>query len=393
VAGVVLADFDLSMLGARSKQCDNSFVKNGLVDSAFCGDLLPTGVVNITVGPQSKLCRAVACAYRAMGCKEETLRVENTIKAGGGVVGTACAADFGLDGDVCDTAGKIVYNTNLPDFSNPKSIAASLSLCSPLITLAITAFPAYAMYADKVGPCGAFCRDAACGLNILCAKQAAPTIKFLAMQTCANASVLSCASFANDMSGTDLTDAPTQSTTTPEATSGTRTRTRDSSSTGSLPTDWATGDSTTSANSHSSDGSLDASAIADMCEKASKTSCQNCTLAHPQCVYCASRRTCMPMPAGGGWFGPSTDMKTNLAPLDTDVCGDWQYKQCWLEGRFVIYIGAGAVALVVCCCCVCISVCICCACRSGKRRRTGYRVQVDDEADDVALLNGASSRE
>jgi hypothetical protein len=53
----------------------------------------------------------VACGYRALGCRQETARVEAMITGGGGVVG-ACRAM--LSDAQCSQLGSLVFNKNLP---------------------------------------------------------------------------------------------------------------------------------------------------------------------------------------------------------------------------------------------------------------------------------------
>eukprot|EP01108_Squamamoeba_japonica_P005174 TRINITY_DN4066_c0_g1_i1.p1 TRINITY_DN4066_c0_g1~~TRINITY_DN4066_c0_g1_i1.p1 ORF type:complete len:276 (+),score=101.64 TRINITY_DN4066_c0_g1_i1:2-829(+) len=128
----------------------------------------------------------------------------------------------------------------------------------------------------------------------------------------------------------------------------------------------------------------------DPCAQIVNATCQSCTLhsAH-SCVFCASERKCV---SGGSWLGVVDKSKSQIDnaqdALFGERCVDWQFGQCWLQGRMLLFVLAGtSVALL--CCCVCVCVCCICKCRRKRKQTSGYsRLLEDSPDDDVPLMSG-----
>lgn len=244
----------------------------------------------------------------------EAARVEKRITDAGGVVASKCDKNFGskmtktsltfflsettltifvcvcivtgVDASLCDIAGRVVYNPAQPDFTSYQTIAATASVCSPIVAQLAQVVPMLKPFASKLGPCGEFCRDAACGLNILCATQASSVISFINSQPCpANVTALDCASFGGgdtNSGGTDNTS-PTKSMMVPDTVAPTDAPT-------STPDVAVAGISLTPADYAK-------------CASLSDTSCKQCTADNAICMWCESTKSCNATTTA--WLGPS----------------------------------------------------------------------------------------
>merc|ERR1719197_348541 len=402
--------FDFSDIGARSQQCDNKFVKNQLITSLVCSSLIPVPIKGIQLGADSKICHGIACALRAMGCRDEAIAAEAMITAAGSSI-ASCGEDFGLDHELVTKLGHYVYNNDFPDLTSVKGALNSLSLCSPLIKFALSLLKIDNAVGDKLGLCGEYCQIAACGLNILAAEQAAPAIAAIndeiAKGHCSNTTEpLACASFQDeeiDGSTTPVADGtvasshvlPTVSSmdTVPVIKTSSHSPTQVTDNQNNNERNTVTASSSASVNDslpvwpnhvNTEMGASGHNATAVACADIQNVTCASCTLHGRECIFCADAGTCQDV-NDGGWFGPLGNVKHDT--IDSHTCTSWYYKQCLVKGE-VMWIGAVVLAgLILLCCLVC---CVCCICKCRKKRRArGYKLHLEAESDEagVALMD------
>jgi len=235
---------------------------------------------------------------------------------------------------------------------NYTAIAEGLSLCNPdvpaLLALAATLMPGQfgvlANYSSLLGPCGAMCREAVCGLDILCPTEGASVIAIIKKKTCSGVPALSCVSTGTNITGATVTSTPQSTPLT---------------------------------------------AAAGSCAALSGTSCARCTIDRSDCTWCDGMNACIPR--GAGALGPKGDVYADFFDCCTS-CTDWRYGQCWVSGRTAIIAPVASAAILLCA--TCCGVAVCCWCRAKKRRaRVGYKVHHDAETDDVSLLAHADDED
>lgn len=101
------------------------------------------------------------------------------------------------------------------------------------------------------------------------------------------------------------------------------------------------------------------------------TDCGACT-AELRCMWCENDNvsTCV--------YGTVYDTSGQCAS------GDWRWKQCKVNGKYVFFGGVGLVGLILLTCCCC---CCCCARRRRNRRRNEERRLLLPVADEVVINN------
>jgi hypothetical protein len=282
--------------------------------------------------------------------------------------------NYGLDNNVCNTLGGFIYNTNVPDpNANLTTIAKSVSLCSPVVAgiFKLPNFQKYSEFASYFGPCSVTCAFGACGLNIVCPAAAAVPLKFIAdydkNSGCPGNSTNSCDSLM-------LPDPSHPFHSQHDGTSA------------------APG--TYGSNHQGTDGT----AHAGSCEALQTNPNGTCEMCHSianDCLWCAKMRRCV---SGGGWFGAGDALKNatdNLFNFDQD-CGDWQFGQCAMQGRVLVYVGFGGIGLLVLII-VGVAICCCCMCRARRQKSKSYSLLLNNDEkgadDDVALLQSQDTRE
>jgi len=167
--------------GPRKKQCDSEFIKDKdrSIDKFICQETPFLSSFKLDIGPKSKLCFAIACAYRSLGCKEETERVEKLIKDAGGTIGTCT----GITDAQCNQAKKLILNEDPPASFTPEDLFKVFSICTPYVAFAKSLAP---NLASKFGPCSDFCNQATCALEQLCPTQGAAVVNKLHTKSCAS---------------------------------------------------------------------------------------------------------------------------------------------------------------------------------------------------------------
>jgi hypothetical protein len=319
--------------------------------------------VPFQVGAKSKLCRSLACAFTRFGCKAAAAGVEKLITAAGGAL-TPCGSNFGLDAATCAAAGQLIYKpgpipnvTSINNLLQDPAFFKAISICSPAMTTVFKQ-PAFAMlagFADQVGPCSKACNIGACGLSAICPADAQAGIN--AMNTaqmagqCVNGTI-PCALITGL-----LPTAPPDNT-------------------GANP--GSNGMGSLGSNGMGSNGQVNGTGV---CEQlAPGGSCQQCHAIAPGCLYCSEARRCF---TGGSFFGLG-DLKSDGFNFDTQ-CGDWQYGQCLMQGRVLLYAGGGGIGLLVLIV-VCAAICCCVVCRRRNRKAKNYSLLLNDDKDSSATL-------
>ena len=90
-------------------------------------------------------------------------------------------------------------------------------------------------------------------------------------------------------------------------------------------------------------------------------SCGECT-SSTDCVWCENEKICK-------------QLKGDL--IKHQQCKDWRYRQCKVNGMFLVYGSLGVVGTLILCLCACC--CYCCFCRSKPNtNRTAQDWQDDD---------------
>lgn len=311
-----------------------------------------------------------SCIYGAAGCSAAQAKVEKIITDAHGTL-NPCGSNYGgLDAQTCTAVGNLVYNTKTPDPSNPITLAMTASVCSPKMP-AVFALPQYAnysQYAKYVGPCSQTCNFVACGLSVLCPAAAQPGI-----------SAFQNASSAGQCAGSTIIPCSVLIGLLP---------------TGAIGTTNAGGSTVaTTANGNSAQMRSDGTTpTTGSCEALVNGTCQQCHARGDSCIWCMSARRCL---TGGNWLGIG-DIKNatgNLFNWETE-CGDWQFGQCFIEGRlFVIGLASiiGLLLLVI----VGVAICCCCMCRKRRNQSKSYSLLLNDDkeaSDGVALLANQDTR-
>lgn len=310
-----------------------------------------------------------SCAFNQLDCQAEKANVEKIITAAGGTL-TPCGNNYGLDSSICNTLGGFIYNDKIPDPNGDlSSIAKSVSICSPLIPalFKLPKFMQYAQFASYFGPCSLSCAYGACGLNIICPDAAQGPLDFIANYTAQYG--------CPGSNGTNTCDSLMLPVT------GRSMRSHGSGTAG--PATYG-----------SNLNQPTATAAAGTCEALTNGTCQSCQAIANDCLWCANKRRCV---SGGGWFGAGDALKNatnNLFNFDQD-CGDWQYGQCAMQGRVLVYVGFGGIGLLVLII-VGVAICCCCMCRARRQKSKSYSLLLNNDekdADDVALLQSQEARE
>jgi len=89
------------------------------------------------------------------------------------------------------------------------------------------------------------------------------------------------------------------------------------------------------------------------------TTCTDCIRSN-DCVWCTFEGD-TGICKNGALFGPEMMDVIN-------TCGDWRWKQCAVNGKFLFVGGLGIIGLVLVCMIFCI--CYCCCCSRSKKRKS-----------------------
>eukprot|EP01112_Ceratiomyxa_fruticulosa_P002626 TRINITY_DN1277_c0_g2_i3.p1 TRINITY_DN1277_c0_g2~~TRINITY_DN1277_c0_g2_i3.p1 ORF type:complete len:210 (+),score=36.01 TRINITY_DN1277_c0_g2_i3:166-795(+) len=151
----------------------------------------------------------------------------------------------------------------------------------------------------------------------------------------------------------------TTGTPPPQSTTGVST-TGSQSTTGTTGTSWGTTGNTSFT---TTTGGSNAAPL----QCTNYTSCSDC-ISSTSCVWCGDAVACV----DGSFYGGS------------GVCGDFRWKQCHVDGKYLMVAVLGAVGIVL----LCFLICICrCMCRQSRKTKKATKLDVLGEEERTGLLN------